>query len=281
MKKVCKECKENKNIIEFGNLTRSKDGKKAKCKKCASAYNKAHPISKTTKDSLNKKRKTDRRTDRINKIQAGEIRIFFEDEKEKECTICNIIKIKKEFSRNRDKLISHCKSCEKVRYKKWYDNGGYEKVKAYQETYRVNNHKKVKIWNEISISRRTKEKKIEILKNAKKWREKNKDKMSMLKKNWRKLNPLKDFEYNHKRRDRIGNKNISATEIKKLLDSSNMKCYWCDVSVKNKYHLDHYIPLSKGGENKIENIVISCPGCNLSKGAKDPIEFAQKNGKLL
>lgn len=42
-----------------------------------------------------------------------------------------------------------------------------------------------------------------------------------------------------------------------------------------------YEPLSKGGEHLIENIVLACPHCNMSKHDKDPLEFANKLGRLL
>jgi hypothetical protein len=65
------------------------------------------------------------------------------------------------------------------------------------------------------------------------------------------------------------------------LKSKADKCYWCGKKLNEKYHYDHYIPLSKGGDNSINNIVISCSFCNHSKHAKDPITFANSIGKLL
>ncbi len=57
-------------------------------------------------------------------------------------------------------------------------------------------------------------------------------------------------------------------------------CYWCGVKCKENYHVDHYIPLSKGGNNSINNLRISCAKCNHSKHAKDPYSFAASLGKL-
>lgn len=71
---------------------------------------------------------------------------------------------------------------------------------------------------------------------------------------------------------------------KQLLElEQNAKiCYWCNKSLKNKkVHIDHYIPLSKGGEHTLSNLVASCPKCNSTKHAKDPIVFANSIGKLL
>lgn len=44
---------------------------------------------------------------------------------------------------------------------------------------------------------------------------------------------------------------------------------------------DHKTPLSRGGSNDIENIEGLCGPCNNKKNAKDPISWAQENGRLL
>lgn len=49
--------------------------------------------------------------------------------------------------------------------------------------------------------------------------------------------------------------------------SQNGLCYWCKRKL-TKYHVDHVIPVSRGGSNGPENIVIACPYCNRSKGNK-------------
>ena len=53
------------------------------------------------------------------------------------------------------------------------------------------------------------------------------------------------------------------------------------VVLFSDYELHHTIPLSKGGEHLIDNIVLACPHCNMSKHDKDPLEYANKIGRLL
>lgn len=57
-------------------------------------------------------------------------------------------------------------------------------------------------------------------------------------------------------------------------------CYWCSKKCKDKYHVDHYQPLARGGKHVIANLVIACPPCNLKKNAKDPYQFAASLGRL-
>jgi 5-methylcytosine-specific restriction endonuclease McrA len=57
-------------------------------------------------------------------------------------------------------------------------------------------------------------------------------------------------------------------------------CYYCKCALGEIYHVDHVIPLSRGGSNDPSNLVISCPTCNTSKGAKLPSEWPQ-GGRLL
>jgi len=47
------------------------------------------------------------------------------------------------------------------------------------------------------------------------------------------------------------------------------RCHLCGRKVNpKKWHLDHIIPLSKGGEHSYRNVAVACPKCNMSKGAK-------------
>lgn len=83
-----------------------------------------------------------------------------------------------------------------------------------------------------------------------------------------------------RRRSQIKDSDLTTSQIIEL-KTTTTKCYWCHSELNEKYHLDHYIPLSRGGKHTISNIVISCPSCNLSKQDKMPEEFARQIGRLL
>jgi hypothetical protein len=45
--------------------------------------------------------------------------------------------------------------------------------------------------------------------------------------------------------------------------------------------LDHMMPIDLGGLHADENLQLLCPTCNLRKYNKDPIAWANENGRLL
>ncbi len=58
----------------------------------------------------------------------------------------------------------------------------------------------------------------------------------------------------------------------------NKKCPYCQTllftgHIRNKIHVDHFIPISKGGQNVPWNILPICQNCNSKKNAKRPKLF--------
>lgn len=70
--------------------------------------------------------------------------------------------------------------------------------------------------------------------------------------------------------------------VKRIGAAQRWKCVACCCDLKRAgYHMDHIMPLSKGGRHAPENIQLLCPSCNVRKSAKDPIAFMQERGFLL
>ena len=97
---------------------------------------------------------------------------------------------------------------------------------------------------------------------------------------YRAKNVDKVREWSQTRTRRKGGRLKSGT-VKKIGELQGWKCPVCHISIKNSYHVDHIIPLSKGGLHAADNIQILCPSCNCKKNAKDPILFMQEKGFLL
>lgn len=97
---------------------------------------------------------------------------------------------------------------------------------------------------------------------------------------WSKVNPETTRARAHARRARLvaASGRHSGADVKQQYKRQQGVCYWCKVPLNGDFHVDHLIPLAKGGTNGPENIVCACPTCNLSKADKMPWEFT---GRLL
>jgi len=67
-------------------------------------------------------------------------------------------------------------------------------------------------------------------------------------------------------RTKIKRKSISKLMKSKVLERDNHQCVYCGLSSKDgPLTMDHRIPLSKGGANKIDNLLTACLPCNRKK----------------
>lgn len=65
---------------------------------------------------------------------------------------------------------------------------------------------------------------------------------------------------------------FTAQDTLNQFEKQEGACYWCGIPIVDGYHIDHFIPLSRGGSNYPENIVLSCPTCNIRRSNKLPSE---------
>jgi len=79
-------------------------------------------------------------------------------------------------------------------------------------------------------------------------------------------------------RMRLTEKPHTAQDISAQLIRQNRLCYWCSQPVPPNYHVDHVIPVARGGSNAADNIVITCPHCNQTKNDRLPfVEWTPPN----
>lgn len=70
-------------------------------------------------------------------------------------------------------------------------------------------------------------------------------------------------------------------EKKTIYAKYNGCCALCGKPVKFKeLTIDHKVPLSKGGSNGMENLQLTCKGCNSTKSDLTEIEFMEKLWEL-
>lgn len=65
---------------------------------------------------------------------------------------------------------------------------------------------------------------------------------------------------------------FSTAEWRELVERYGGRCAYCGEQPE-RLHIEHRVPISRGGANSAENIVPACEPCNSSKGAKTDIEY--------
>jgi 5-methylcytosine-specific restriction endonuclease McrA len=74
-------------------------------------------------------------------------------------------------------------------------------------------------------------------------------------------------------------KAYSRNQILILFSKNNGKCFYCGVCLveeaeaKRTPQVDHIVPKSKNGSNKIDNLCLVCRYCNSAKNNKTKEEF--------
>ncbi len=183
----------------------------------------------------------------------------------------------------------NCKACKKIRsaawnkanknYMKAYREANPEKIKAIQDKWQLANAEKEalrkSLWQENNPDK--------VRASSKAWQEANPEKFRESQAKWKGKNPDTGRIYSHNRRARkkTNGGKLSAGLSDRLFKLQKGKCACCKKPLGDDFHLDHIMPLSKGGSNTDDNIQLLTQTCNQQKHAKDPIEFMQSRGFLL
>jgi len=94
------------------------------------------------------------------------------------------------------------------------------------------------------------------------WRKAHPERIKALWRAWRKANP-------DKVRSAVALRRATCEKVERtiLFRRDEGRCHLCGKKVKiNGWHLDHIVPLSKGGEHSYRNVAVACPRCNMQKG---------------
>lgn len=63
-----------------------------------------------------------------------------------------------------------------------------------------------------------------------------------------------------------------SRRVKALIERDGAECSYCGCTPVN-YEVDHFIPRSKGGPDRMDNLVLACSPCNRAKRDHMPEDF--------
>lgn len=182
-----------------------------------------------------------------------------------------------------------CRPCSKARARERY-NENKEKELERSRAFRERNPNYGKDWRRKNLDKHRAQCREWHVKNAEKsktnklaWRRNNKQRMREREREWRVENPELARRRDQNRRNAVksaGGK-LSNDIVIKLMNRQRGRCACCGQLLNGKYHLDHIMPLALGGTNTDDNVQLLLPRCNLSKGARHPIDYMRSKGKLL
>lgn len=168
----------------------------------------------------------------------------------------------------------HCPKCneEQVRYREYTCKNCREiYLREWQRKNRIDQNKKKLKWAEDN---RLKSREI-------KKRHENKDREAHLeyrkklyaegkrKTDYKDDPQVKRAAKNRRRAKRIGNGFVKYNP-QDIFNRDNNTCVYCG---ETGTHLDHLVPISRGGPDTPENVAVACQHCNCSKGTKTATEF--------
>ncbi len=121
-----------------------------------------------------------------------------------------------------------------------------------------------------------------MIARAKVWRENNKEHSARYKVEYRRKNKEatcrrgKARDANTKAKKHNVSSRLSHKDIIKLMENNPMACNYCNCDLSDRedngmWQIDHVVPMSSGGPNTLDNIVICCKVCNRKKN-NQPVE---------
>lgn len=118
--------------------------------------------------------------------------------------------------------------------------------------------------------------KTEYQARSRAWRLRNPDRLAENRCRYEHANPDMVRAWRRNRRARLSGSQGShtAADERAQMRRQGGCCYYCGEGVSGGHHVDHVIPLARGGGNDPSNLVVACPQCNLRKHTKLPHEFS-------
>lgn len=240
--KQCSKCLEIKAIEDFQLRSSSKDGRRGTCAKCTNA----RKLEILTPEQRKKK------VERRKKVLECPIARAAKNAKGREYKARNRAKVLEYNSAYRKENSQKIKVARRARYQICKEkilayHAGRKEVKAAYDKLRVQREKE------------------RLKAQGAEWKRLNKD-------------ALKAQRATRAARKKSAEGAHTKQDIEAIYAHQKGECRYCKVELNGNYHLDHRVPLSRGGSNWPVNLQILCGPCNVKKWAKDPEVFELEIG---
>ncbi len=195
----------------------------------------------------------------------------------KTCTQCGELKLLTEYSKNsaaKDKLRAACRICDAAARSKYRAENHDEHI-AYNLKYYQDNKERERLrkkkWSADNPEY--------AVVYSKEYHKKNKEAHNAASREYAKNNRDKYNEADRRRRARKLNNGVEVYTELQVLETYGTDCHLCGrpidlnnsrrvgpVGWETGLHIDHVIPISKGGPDVLDNVRPSHGQCNVSKG---------------
>ena len=144
---------------------------------------------------------------------------------------------------------------------------------AYMREWRKKNREKARAIQRKAQDKYRKENPEKVLEIQRKHYRQN----PQLWKRWKARNPdkVKTYKarYRFLKKNNLGNFHSWMVRYYRYVQQN--RCFYCNCDISKGYHLEHMVPLTKGGKHCWTNTCLSCESCNHRKGTKTHGEFMQ------
>lgn len=190
-----------------------------------------------------------------------------------------------DYTKTRKKKKHRCdepKEKKRTRARSWR-TANIEKVRTYNRAWCLANPDRVK----AHAAKKYQKHAAKIKAKSAAWYAANLSDAKASAKKWKQANPEKKKALDHKRRalERRAVGCFTAADLVVKFASQNGLCAYCKrplpennsgVPFGARRHVEHRIPLSRGGTNYPENIVWACGACNSRKHNQTDVEFLSR-----
>lgn len=245
---TCKKCCIEKPDDGFHRLAKSKSGRQERCKACVSEYMTARYWANREKDLISSKaRYFANREPRLAYARAYRTKNLLKEKTKKAAR----------YLLNRETVVAKMKI---------YNEANKDKISAINKARYRKNHA-----HYVKKARAKREANRGVFAAARRQHyEKNKLHEKTTHRLWCLANREREQAHrqNRRAREQSANGSFTSQDVLDLFERQQGRCAYCRVTIQKDFHVDHVIPLAKGGSNWPSNLALACESCNLSKGHK-------------